>query len=144
MSQPYGPAIVLGVMIGGAVLIDDHLTPPVDCMMAEHTVELRRGVPDGTSAAPGPAVAGMKRHKVVMALDSGHDHSAHGVVDVVVTTDDNGLDIDLPAVVGAAIAKAEAEGRELTPQELAAALDEALGDTAVQDIDINIELETAP
>ena len=144
MSQPYGPAIVLGVIIGGAILIDDHMTPPGDCTMAEHTVELRRNVPDGTSAAPGQAVAGMKRHKVVMALDSGHDHSAHGVVDVVVTTDDNGLDIDLPAVVGAAIAKAEAEGRELTPQELAAALDEALGDTAVQDIDINIELETAP
>ena len=79
-----------------------------------------------------------------MALDSGHDHGAHGVVDVVVTTDDSGLDVDLPAVVGAAIAKAEAEGRELTPQELAAAVDEALGDTAVQDIDINIELETAP
>lgn len=144
MSQPYGPAIVLGVIIGGAILIDDHMTPPGDCTMAEHTVELRRNVPDGTSAAPGQAVAGMKRHKVVMALDSGHDHGAHGVVDVVVTTDDNGLDIDLPAVVGAAIAKAEAEGRELTPQELAAALDEALGDTPVQDIDINIELETAP
>ena len=144
MSQPYGPAIVLGVIIGGAILIDDHMTPPGDCTMAEHTVELRRNVPDGTSAAPVQAVAGMKRHKVVMALDSGHNHGAHGVVDVVVTTDDNGLDIDLPAVVGAAIAKAEAEGRELTPQELAAALDEALGDTAVQDIDINIELETAP
>ena len=144
MSQPYGPAIVLGVIIGGAILIDDHMTPPGDCTMAEHTVELRRNVPDGTSAAPGQAVAGMKRHKVVMALDSGHNHGAHGVVDVVVTTDDNGLDIDLPAVVGAAIAKAEAEGRELTPQELAAALDEALGDTPVQDIDINIELTTAP
>ena len=53
MSQPYGPAIVLGVMIGGAVLIDDHLTPPGDCRMAEHTVELRRGVPDDSSAARG-------------------------------------------------------------------------------------------
>ena len=144
MSQPYGPAIVLGFMIGGAVLIDDHLTLPGDCGMAEQTVELRRNVPDGAGAAPGPVVAGMKRHKVVMALDSGHDHGAHGVVDVVVTTDNSGLDVDLPAVVGAAIAKAEAEGRELTPQELAAALDEALGDTAVQDIDINLELETAP
>lgn len=144
MSQPYGPAIVLGVMIGGAVLIDDHLTPSVDCTMAEHTVALRRNVPDGASAAPGPAVAGMKRHKVVMALDSGHDHGAHGVVDVVVTTDDTGLGVDFPAVVGAAIAKAEAEGRELTPPELAAALNEALGDAAVQDIDINIELETEP
>ena len=144
MSQPYGPAIVLGVIIGGAILIDDHMTPPGDCTMAEHTVELRHNVPEGASAAPGPAVAGMKRHKVVMAMDSGHDHGAHGVVDVVVTTDDSGLDVDLPAVVGAAIAKAEAEGRELTPQELSAALDEALGDTAVQDIDINIELETSP
>ena len=57
MSQPYGPAIVLGVIIGGAILIDDHMTPPGDCTMAEHTVELRRNVPDGTSAAPGQAVA---------------------------------------------------------------------------------------
>ena len=83
----------------------------------------------------------MKRHKVVMALDSGHDF-AHTVWLMSWSPPTTTARISISRPSSGTIAKAEA-GRELTPQELAAALDEALGDTAVQDIDINIEL-TAP
>ena len=144
MPQPYGPALVIGFLVGGAIILDDHLAPQqadqkiVSIITAGEEIEQAAiepaEIPEDMSARAS------KRHRIVMAVDAQHAHDSNQVVEISLETEGAADEVaQLPAVIGAVLDTAEAEGRLVTPEEIEAAIASALGDTTLQDIDVVIE-----
>jgi len=150
MQSGYGPALVLGVLIGGAILLDDVITPernspPPRMAMFHHgdgRVDLKTQGAD-------------EDHKVwVIKTDEASEHEIHQEVKIQLESDDVesesqelmisvSIDADdkpagdLAAAVAAVVETARAEGREPTEAEIEAAVTAAIGQ--VDDIDIEIQ-----
>ena len=144
MPQPYGPALVIGFLVGGAILLDDHLAPqPAD----QKIVSIITAEDEKTHAAIQPSQTdedssgtASNRHKIVMAIDAQHESDTHQVVEISLETKGAVDEVaQLPAVIGAVLDTAEAERRLVTPEEIEAAIANALGDSTLQDIDVVIE-----
>ena len=144
MPQPYGPALVIGFLVGGAIILDDHLAPQqadqkiVSIITAEE--EIAQAAIEPAQTPEDMSAGASKRHRIVMAVDAHHAHDSNQVVEISLETEGAADEVaQLPAVIGAVLDTAEAEGRLVTPEEIEAAIANALGDTTLQDIDVVIE-----
>ena len=150
MQSGYGPALVLGVLIGGAILLDDVITPernspPPRMAMFHH----------GDAEVDLKPLGADEDHKVwVIKTDEASEHEIHQEVKIQLESDDVesesqelmisvSIDADdkpagdLAAAVAAVVETARAEGREPTEAEIEAAVTAAIGQ--VDDIDIEIQ-----
>ena len=149
MQPGYGPALLLGVLIGGAILMDDVITPerngaPPRMPMFHH----------GDGEADMKPLAANEDHKVwVIKTDEASEHEIHQEVKIQVESDDVTAESqelmisvsidaddkpagDIAAAVAAVVEAARADGREPNEAEIEAAVTATIGQ--VEDIDINI------
>ena len=151
MQSGYGPALVVGVLIGGAILLDDVITPerdspPPRMAMLHH----------GDNEIDLKTLGEDEDHNVwVIKTDEASEHEIHQEVKIQLESDDVvaesqelmisvSIDAndkpagDLAAAVAAVVETARAEGREPTEAEIEAAVTAAIG----QVDDINIEIQS--
>ena len=150
MTSHYGPALLLGVLIGGAILLDDVITPkhkgpPPRVAMIHH----------GEVGLDPKALGADKEHNVwVIKTDDGTVSEIHKEVKIHLETEDAdssqqeelmisvSVDADgepagdLAAAIGAVIDSARAEGRQPTQEEIEAAVTAVTGDAK----SINVEV----
>ena len=162
MNQ-YGPAPVVGLLIGGAILLDDVITPrhPHPAMMIEAydmgsmpmiRKEMRIGGPGASDMGPhkkiwiqknGDDVVEMSEEMEIIVLAD--DRDATGDVTLVEVHVDGESKSDLGDAVKAIVEKARAEGRKPSPDELRAAIRSAMGSTdEPKSVDVEIQIEEAP
>ena len=160
MNQ-YGPALVVGLLIGGAILLDDVITPrhPHPAMMIEaHDMgpmirkEMRIGGPGEQDTGPhkqvwiqksGDGVIEMSEEMeiIVLADDSGGTKD----VTLVEVHVDGESKSDLGDTVKAIVEKARAEGRKPSPEELRAAIRDAVDNgSEPKSVAIDIQIEETP
>ena len=159
----YGPALVVGLLIGGAILLDDVITPrhPHPAMMIEaHDMgsmpmirkEMRIGGPGASDMGPhkkiwiqknGDDVVEMSEEMEIIVLAD--DRDATEDVTLVEVHVDGKSKSDLGDAVKAIVEKARAEGRKPSPEELRAAIRDSMGSTdEPTSIDVEIQIEETP
>ena len=150
MQAGYGPALLLGVLIVGAILLDDVITPerkgpPPRVTMFHH----------GEGGLDEQALGADEDHNVwVIKSDDASAHEIHKEVKIHLETQDTdsaqqeelmisvSVDADdepagdLAAAIGAVIDSARAEGRQPTKQEIEAAVAEIAGDAKSIDVEV--------
>lgn len=150
MLNHYGPALLLGVLIGGSILLDDVITPerkghPPRVAMFHHG----EGVSELNALAP---EAG---HNVWVVKDDDVETEIHKEVRIELSSEDAdredetqqlmisvSIDAedepagDLAAAIGAVIDEARAEGREPTEGEIEAAVSAIAGDAESIDVEV--------
>ena len=150
MLNHYGPALLLGVLIGGAILLDDVITPerkghPPRVAMFHHG----EGVSELNALAPeaGHNVWVVKdddveteiRKEVRIELSSEdadrEDETQQLMISVSIDAEDEPAG-DLAAAIGAVIDEARAEGREPTEGEIEAAVSAIAGDAESIDVEV--------
>jgi hypothetical protein len=162
MNQ-YGPALVVGLLIGGAILLDDVITPrhPHPAMMIEaHDMgptpmirkEMRVGIPGDEDMSPhkkiwiqksGDDVIEMSEEMEIIVLAD--DSDATDDVTLVEVHVDGESKSDLGNTVKAIVEKARAEGRKPSPEELRAAIRAAMGSgNEPKSVDVEIQIEESP
>ena len=146
MNQ-YGPAIVLGCLIGAAILLDDVITPsvPTRLMSIEarelstlHTEPHAKMLIQKSKATAGAA---SKNIEIVVITDQAPVAEA-GLVAVTV---DGLATAKIAGAVRAVVDKAREDGTPLSPDAVKAAVMTSLTDAEANSaIEINIEVEQAP
>jgi hypothetical protein len=150
MQSHYGPALLLGTLIGGAILLDDVITP--DHQGPDPRVAMLHQGEGGLSPA---ALGANKDHKVwVIKTEDDTASEVHKKVEIHLETEDadssqqEELTIsvridanhepagDLAAAIGAVIDAARAEGRQPTPEEVEAAVSAVAGDAKSIDVEV--------
>ena len=150
MQTGYGPALLLGVLIGGAILLDDVIEPeqkgpPPRVAMFHH----------GEAGPGSKALGASDDHNVwVIKADDASAHEIHKEVKIHLETEatdssqqeelmisvnvdaDTEPAGDLHAAIRAVIDSAKAEGRQPTKEEIEAAVAEIAGDA--QSIDVEV------
>jgi hypothetical protein len=151
MLNHYGPALLLGVLIGGAILLDDVITPdrkghPPRVAMFHHG----EGVGELNALAPeaghnvwvvkGDDDVETEIHKEVRIELSSEDADREDETQqmmISVSIDAEGEPAgDLAAAIGAVIDEARAEGREPTKGEIEAAVSAIAGDAESIDVEV--------
>ena len=162
MNQ-YGPALVVGLLIGGAILFDDVITPrhphPVMMIEAHDMGPIPMIRKEMRIAGPGEQDTGP--HKQVWLQKSGDDViEMSEEMEIIVLADDSDVTKDVTLVevhvdgesksdlgdaVKAIVEKARAEGRKPSPDELRAAIRSAMDSTnEPKSVDVEIQIEEAP
>jgi hypothetical protein len=146
MNQ-YGPAIVLGCLIGAAILLDDVITPsvPTRLMSIEarelstlHTEPHAKMLIQKSKATAGAA---SKNIEIVVITDQA-PVAEDGLVAVTV---DGLATAKIAGAVRAVVDKAREDGTPLSPDAVKAAVMTSLTDAEANSaIEINIEVEQAP
>ena len=151
MLNHYGPALLLGVLIGGAILLDDVITPerkghPPRVAMLHHG----EGVGELNALAPeaghnvwvvkGDDDVETEIHKEVRIELSSEDadredETQQMMISVSIDAEDEPAG-DLAAAIGAVIDTARAEGREPTKEEIEAAVSAIAGDAKSIDVEV--------
>lgn len=151
MQSNYGPALLLGALIGGAILLDDVITPerkghPPRVAMFHHG----EGIDSMQNLAPGgdhnvwivkgKDEAEAEIHKEVrIELSSEEADSADETQQLMISVSVDAEDEpagDLAAAIGAVIDTARAEGREPTKEEIEAAVSAIAGDAKSIDVEV--------
>ena len=150
MQSGYGPALLLGVLIGGAILLDDVITPerdsaPPRMAMFHHSdgeVDLKTLGEDEDHKVwviKNDEASEQEIHqevKIQLQSDDVEAASQELMISVSIDADDKPAG-DLAAAVAAVVETARAEGREPTEAEIEAAVTAAIGQ--IDDIDIEIQ-----
>ena len=149
MQTGYGPALLLGMLIGGAILLDDVITPqrkspPVRVAMSHH----EGGSDDPTTLSRSgdhnfwvikdddPVEAEIhKEIRIELASEEDAADEEQLMISVSVDADDEPAG-DLAAAIGAVIDTARAEGREPTKAEIEAAVSAIAGDAKSIDVEV--------
>ena len=156
MNQ-YGPAIVVGVLIGGAILFDDYFRPhpPMPPMMVEaiemgempfitEDIHEFHMAPDGDKESKiwiHKSADGDVTEKMKIAVLANDADIAEGLTMIKVKVDGSAT-ADLGDKVKALIEQARKEGRELSPEELKAIVTKTLGtDGADAAVELEVEVE---
>ena len=153
MQTGYGPALLLGVLIGGAILLDDVSTPerkgpaPRVAMIHHDGSEFELTSPGESSdhnvwivKGNQPAEAEIHKEMEFHVRSQEADSSDHEELMISVNVDAQKVPgKDLHAAIRAAIDAARAEGRGPTEAEIEAAVTAAIGE--VNNIDIRIETD---
>ena len=150
MQTGYGPALLLGALIGGAILLDDVITPerkgpPPRVAMFQH----------GEGRLDAQAFRADEDHNVwVIKSDDASAHEIHKEVKILLETEDSdsaqqeelmisvSVDADnepagdLAAAIGAVIDSARADGRQPTKAEIEAAVAEIAGDAKLIEVEV--------
>lgn len=150
MQTGYGPALLLGALIGGAILLDDVITPerkgpPQRVAMVhlgEEAVDLKALGADEehnvwvikTDDASGQEIhKEVKIHLETEATDSSQQEEL--MISVNVDTDNEPAG-DLHAAIRAVIDSARAEGRQPTKEEIEAAVSQVAGNAKSIDVEV--------
>jgi hypothetical protein len=151
MLNHYGPALLLGVLIGGAILLDDVITPtrkghPPPLAMFHHGEaggELKALAPKAGHnvwVVKGDDDAQTEIHKEMrIELSSEDTDSADETQQLMISVSIDAEDEptgDLAAAIGAVIDAAKAEGREPTREEIEAAVTAIAGDARSIDVEV--------
>ena len=151
MQTGYGPALLLGVLIGGAILLDDVITPerkgpPPRVAMFHHgegvesVKNLTPGGDHNVWIVKGEDEAEAEIHKEVrIELSSEEADSADETQQLMISVSVDAEDEpagDLAAAIGAVIGTARAEGREPTKEEIEAAVSAIAGDAKSIDVEV--------
>ena len=158
MKSNYGPALLLGALIGGAILLDDVITPerkshPTSVAMFHHgenvgAIEaLAREGDYNVWIVKGEDDIETEIHKEVrieLSAEDAHtiDEAQQLMISVRVDADDEPAG-DLAATIGAVIDTARAEGREPTKEEIEAAVSAIAGDAKSIDVEV-LSTKTEP
>ena len=158
MQSNYGPALLLGALIGGAILLDDVITPerkshPTRVAMFHHgenvgAIEaLAREGDYNVWIIKGEDDVETEIHKEVrieLSAEDAHtiDEAQQLMISVRVDADDEPAG-DLAATIGAVIDTARAEGREPTKEEIEAAVSAIAGDAKSIDVEV-LSTKTEP
>ena len=159
----YGPALVVGLLIGGAILLDDVITPrhshPAMMIEAHDMGPMPMIRKEMRIAGPGEQDEGP--HKKVWIQKSGDDViEMSEEMEIIVLADDSDVTKDVTLVevhvdgesksdlgdaVKAIVEKARAEGRKPSPEELRAAIRDAVGNGSdPKSVDVEIQIEETP
>ena len=150
MQTGYGPALLLGVLIGGAILLDDVIAPeqkgpPPRVAMFHHDEDGLGSKALGASddhnvwvikaddASAHEIHKEVKIHLETEATDSSQQEELMISVNVDANTEPAG---DLHAAIRAVIDSAKAEGRQPTKEEIEAAVAEIAGDAKSIDVEV--------
>ena len=122
MPTRYGPAVVMALIIGSAIMLDDvlmfnlheeHHAPMKHAHMQQETIfEI---IDDGSVAA----------HQVIVKVHDGDGNTSGEAIELAIKT---------------AIETAANEGRKPSPDELDAVIKAAIGDQHTEQLDITIEI----
>lgn len=122
MPTRYGPAIVMALIIGSAIMLDDVL---MFNLYEEHHAPMKH--------------AHMQQETIFEIIDDG-SVEAHQVIVKVQDGDDNTSGEAIELAIKTAIETAANEGRKLSPEELDAVIKAAIGDQHIEQMDISIEI----
>lgn len=149
MQMGYGPALLLGMLIGGAILLDDVITPerkgpPPRVALLHHG----EGMESVNNLTPGgdhnvwviksddPVETEVhKEIRIELASEEDAADEEQLMIAVSVKADDEPAG-DLAAAIGAVIDTAKAEGREPTKEEIEAAVSAVAGDAESIDVEV--------
>ena len=149
MQMGYGPALLLGMLIGGAILLDDVITPerkgpPPRVALLHHG----EGMESVNNLTPGgdhnvwviksddPVETEVhKEIRIELASEEDAADEEQLMISVSVDADDEPAG-DLAAAIGAVIDTARAEGREPTKEEIEAAVSAIAGDAKSIDVEV--------
>lgn len=156
MNQ-YGPAIVVGALIGGAILFDDYVRPhpPMPPMMVEaiemgempfitedvHQLHMAPNEDTESKIWIHKSADKDVTEKMQIAVLADDADIAEGVTMIKVKVDGTAT-ADLGDKVKALIEKARKEGRKLSPEELKAIVTETLGTAgagAAVEVEVDVE-----
>ena len=150
MQTGYGPALLLGVLIGGSILLDDVITPkrkgrPPRVAMFHHgdglddPKALFRSGDQNVWVIKGDDPFEAEIHKEIrMDLASekdATDETQQLMISVSIDAEDEPAG-DLAAAIGAVIDTARAEGREPTKAEIESAVSAIAGDAKSIDVEV--------
>ena len=146
MNQ-YGPAVVLGCLIGAAILLDDVITPsvPTRLMSLEarevSTLHTEPHVKMSIQKSKENAAAASKDIEIVVITDQapvGEDD--HGAVNI-----DGVATAEIADAVRAIVDKAREDGTPISPEALKAAVMASINSVEPNSaIEVNIDVEQAP
>ena len=122
MPTRYDPAIVMALIIGSAIMLDDVL---MFNLYEEHHAPMKH--------------AHMQQETIFEIIDDG-SVEAHQVIVKVQDGDDNTSGEAIELAIKTAIKTAANEGRKLSPEELDAVIKAAIGDQHIEQMDISIEI----
>ena len=139
----YGPALVVGLLIGGAILLDDVITPrhPHPAMMIEaHDMGPHKKV--WIQKSGDGVIEKSEEMEIIVLADDGDASKEVTLVEVRV---DGESKSDLGNTVKAIVEKARAEGKKPSPEELRAAIRDAVGNrNESKSVDVDIHIEEMP
>lgn len=153
MSQPYGPALLLGVMIGGAILLDDLLAPTHPWQAhtdlgGEAPSSKQREVEVFVLKSAGTDTGGEDTQNGEVTIDAapgGEPVGQESLAIRIALDDDKGSGLAPAAIdqaVSSAIAQAREEGREPSEVEIIQAINKAMNRDPGQpprEVDITVE-----
>ena len=122
MPTRYGPAVVMALIIGSAIMLDDvlmfnlhgeHHAPMKHAQMQQETI---------FEIVGDPAV---EAHQVIVKVHDGDGNTSSEVIELAIKS---------------AVATAANEGRKLSPEELDAVIKAAIDDQHIEQMDISIEI----
>ena len=146
MNQ-YGPAVVLGCLIGAAILLDDVITPSVATRLMSRearevtTLHTEPHVKMSIQKSKENAAAASKDIEIVVITDQapvGEDD--HGAVNI-----DGVATAEIADAVRAIVDKAREDGTPISPDALKAAVMASINSVEPHSaIEVNIDVEQAP
>ena len=147
MSQ-YGPAALVGVLIGGAILLDDYVGPEPrqQTMMKMHTIDASAPGHKGIWIEKGGEEVIELHEDVSMTVTVEDDEvSGNGDIMVVEVQVDGAETAALAETVRAIVEKAKADGMKPDPEELKTAVMALVDDEdGAVTVDVAVGIEDGP
>lgn len=122
MPTRYGPAIVMALIIGSAVVLDDVL---MFNLHEEHHAPMEHAQMQRETIFEIVDDEAVEAHQVIVKVHDGDGETSSEAIELAIKT---------------AIETAENEGRKLSPEELDAVIKAAIGDQHTEQLDITIEI----
>lgn len=122
MPTRYGPAIVMALIIGSAIMLDDVL---MFNLHEEHHAPMEHAKMQRETIFEIVDDEAVEAHQVIVKVHDGDGETSSEAIELAIKT---------------AIETAENEGRKLSPEELDAVIKAAIGDQHTEQLDITIEI----
>ena len=122
MPTRYGPAIVMAVIIGSAIMLDDVL---MFNLHGEHHAPMKHAQMERETIFEIVDDGAVEAHQVIVKVHDGDGETSSEAIELAIKT---------------AIETAANEGRKLSPEELDAVIKAAIGDQHTEQLDITIEI----
>ena len=122
MPTRYGPAIVMALIIGSAVVLDDVL---MFNLHEEHHAPMEHAQMQRETIFEIVDDEAVEAHQVIVKVHDGDGETSSEAIELAIKT---------------AIETAANEGRKLSPEELDAVIKAAIGDQHTEQLDITIEI----
>ena len=147
MQNLYGPAIVLGVIIGGAIIADDFIRPHLHhgpmAMALENAPHRPRGDHKMWVMKKSGDEDKAIHREMRIVMDGESKGSEHEKTVIMVRVDDDQLDAGasgsaLAEAISSAVDAARAEGREPTEEEITAAVSAVSGQASQIEVEVDV------